>query len=144
MGEEKFSLNHFENENSLTYSDIYIPSRNVAILVTDKNNTYYSQVDPNMNYMRRERYLNYELPEGVQIVPLNIYELYSYEKEADKLEYLDRVLKGEGLKREQESSEDMEQQMFEDGEEGEKPDEGGLDDIEDAVDEDDVEEEEQK
>jgi len=39
LGEEKFEQYHFKNESSLLYADIYIPSRNVVVLVTDKNNT---------------------------------------------------------------------------------------------------------
>lgn len=82
LGEEAFEQLYFANANSLISADIYIPSRNVAIMITDRNNTYYSQVDPNVNYIRRERYLAKDLPAGVKIYPLNIYELHNLETEA--------------------------------------------------------------
>jgi len=95
-------------------------------------------VDVNMNYLRRERYLKKELGEGVQIVPLNIYELHSYEKEEEKMEYLEKVLRGEGLKQEQEEEgeEEKKQIVVEDGEEeGEQQPEEDLEDLDEAEEE---------
>jgi len=79
LGEEAFEQLHFANANSLISADIYIPSRNVAIMITDRNNTYYSQVDPNVNYIRRERYLAKDLQQESRATLLTSHELHNLE-----------------------------------------------------------------